>query len=319
MPDVIGRRHHARDRHDRGDRVFPESRGQLDEAGRADGVDAALDGALGGRPAQLLQRRRGRRGQGRAGARRAGRGQRLDSRRVVAHEDEHDRRADLPVAALRSDRHGRPTATIEWYRGPVGKNTDDLGVLASTNTTMLPRVDIIMATENMDGALINAAAAAGAKGIVIAGVGNGNMTKPALKALARAGEEGHRLRAVDARDDGRGRSQRRGERRQPRLRRVARRSIRRRRAFSCGSRCSRRATPKRDPALLRRVLSRRLLEAASGTRPLRLLATLRPMIAPDRDRWRVSRLPSGGQFRARTETRQDARGFGARFHVVRSS
>jgi L-asparaginase/Glu-tRNA(Gln) amidotransferase subunit D len=30
--------------------------------------------------------------------------------------------------------------------------------------TVLPRVDIIMATENMDGALINAAIAAGAKG-----------------------------------------------------------------------------------------------------------------------------------------------------------
>jgi L-asparaginase len=44
-------------------------------------------------------------------------------------------------------------------------------------------VDIIMATENMDGALINAAAAAGAKGIIIAGVGNGNMTKEALAAL----------------------------------------------------------------------------------------------------------------------------------------
>ena len=38
-----------------------------------------------------------------------------------------------------------------------------------------------MATENMDGALIDAAVAAGAKGIVIAGVGNGNMTKPARR------------------------------------------------------------------------------------------------------------------------------------------
>jgi len=36
----------------------------------------------------------------------------------------------------------------------------------------------------MDGALIDAAVAAGAKGIVIAGVGNGNMTQKALDALA---------------------------------------------------------------------------------------------------------------------------------------
>jgi L-asparaginase len=42
-----------------------------------------------------------------------------------------------------------------------------------------------MAYENMDGALIDAAVAAGAKGIVIAGVGNGNMTEAAVKTLAR--------------------------------------------------------------------------------------------------------------------------------------
>jgi L-asparaginase len=71
----------------------------------------------------------------------------------------------------------------EWYRRPVGKNTLNSEFSVDRNT-VLPRVDIIMATENMDGMLINAAAAAGAKGIVIAGVGNGNMTKPALDALA---------------------------------------------------------------------------------------------------------------------------------------
>jgi L-asparaginase len=78
---------------------------------------------------------------------------------------------------------------IEWYRGPVGKNTTG-SEFSVTATTVLPRVDIIMATENMDGTLINAAAAAGAKGIVIAGVGNGNMTEPALKALAAQAKKG---------------------------------------------------------------------------------------------------------------------------------
>jgi L-asparaginase len=78
---------------------------------------------------------------------------------------------------------------VEWFRMPVGKNTttSDFSV---TPTTVMPRVDIIMATENMDGALIDAAVAAGAKGIVIAGVGNGNMTKPALDALARQAKNG---------------------------------------------------------------------------------------------------------------------------------
>ena len=78
---------------------------------------------------------------------------------------------------------------IEWYRGAVGKNTQESEFSVDANT-VLPRVDIIMATENMDGALINAAIAAGAKGIVIAGVGNGNMTKPALDALEAAAKKG---------------------------------------------------------------------------------------------------------------------------------
>jgi L-asparaginase len=71
---------------------------------------------------------------------------------------------------------------IEWFRTPVGKNTTS-SVFSVDKTTVLPRVDVIMAIENMDGVLINASAAAGAKGIVIAGVGNGNMTETALKAL----------------------------------------------------------------------------------------------------------------------------------------
>ena len=77
----------------------------------------------------------------------------------------------------------------EFYRGPVGKNTLD-SEFSLDGVTALPRVDIIMAHENMDGALINAAAAAGAKGIVIAGVGNGNMTQPALDALAAQAKKG---------------------------------------------------------------------------------------------------------------------------------
>jgi L-asparaginase len=77
----------------------------------------------------------------------------------------------------------------EWYRGPVGKNTAD-SVFSVDKVTALPRVDIVMAHENMDGALIDAAAAAGAKGIVIAGVGNGNMTDVALKALAAQAKKG---------------------------------------------------------------------------------------------------------------------------------
>ncbi len=78
---------------------------------------------------------------------------------------------------------------IEWFRDPIGKNTTTSEFSVDKNT-VLPRVDVIMATENMDGKLIDAAAAAGAKGIIVAGVGNGNMTKPALDALAAQARKG---------------------------------------------------------------------------------------------------------------------------------
>ena len=79
--------------------------------------------------------------------------------------------------------------TIEFYRGPIGKHTAD-SEFSLTGVTALPRVDIVMAHENMDGVLIDAAAAAGAKGIVIAGVGNGNLTQSAVKALAAQAKKG---------------------------------------------------------------------------------------------------------------------------------
>jgi L-asparaginase len=78
---------------------------------------------------------------------------------------------------------------IDWNRGPVGRNTSG-SEFTLDGVTALPRVDIVMAYENMDGALIDGAVTAGAKGIVIAGVGNGNMTAPALAALVRQAKSG---------------------------------------------------------------------------------------------------------------------------------
>jgi len=77
----------------------------------------------------------------------------------------------------------------EFYRGPVGRNTVD-SEFSLNGVATLPRVDIIMAYENMDGALIDAAVASGARGLVIAGVGNGNMTKAAVDALAAQAKKG---------------------------------------------------------------------------------------------------------------------------------
>ena len=66
----------------------------------------------------------------------------------------------------------------------------DIRVHARWRRRALPRVDIVTAYEDMDGAMIDAAVAAGAKGIVIAGVGNGNMTTAGLDALAAQAKKG---------------------------------------------------------------------------------------------------------------------------------
>lgn len=71
----------------------------------------------------------------------------------------------------------------QFYRGAVRRRAAEAR-FPLDGVAEIPRVDVIMAHEGMDGTLIDAAAAAGAKGIVIAGVGNGNMTAAALSAIA---------------------------------------------------------------------------------------------------------------------------------------
>jgi L-asparaginase len=77
----------------------------------------------------------------------------------------------------------------EYYRYPNAKfgNKSEFSV---DGVTKLPRVDIVYADLDMTGDLIDASVEKGAKGIVIAGVGNGNMTKSALDACARAAKKG---------------------------------------------------------------------------------------------------------------------------------
>lgn len=54
----------------------------------------------------------------------------------------------------------------------------------------LPRVEIVYAHAGMDERMVNAAVRGGARGIVIAGVGNGNLAAAALKAAAAAARRG---------------------------------------------------------------------------------------------------------------------------------
>ncbi len=76
----------------------------------------------------------------------------------------------------------------DWYSSPAWKHTTK-SEFDVKGVTKLPRVDIIFADVDMGPELIDASAT-GAKGIVIAGVGNGNMTKAALEAAARAAKKG---------------------------------------------------------------------------------------------------------------------------------
>jgi L-asparaginase len=81
------------------------------------------------------------------------------------------------------------SGTIRWFE-PMDKPHTTKSEFSVKDKTQLPRVDIIYAYANMDGTLIDAAIKAGAKGIVIAGVGDGNMTKAALDAAAAAAKQG---------------------------------------------------------------------------------------------------------------------------------
>jgi L-asparaginase len=77
----------------------------------------------------------------------------------------------------------------DFYNTPQWKHTNasefDIG-----SVDKLPRVDIVYACADMPSDLIDASVANGAKGIVVAGVGNGNMNKASLEAAANAVKKG---------------------------------------------------------------------------------------------------------------------------------
>lgn len=99
------------------------------------------------------------------------------------------------------------TGKLEWFdrptgaaaaRGPARGGDAQLAASGASSGApfnvekldALPRVDILYAHANMSTDLIDAAVNGGAKGLVIAGVGDGNMTQQALDRLARAAKDG---------------------------------------------------------------------------------------------------------------------------------
>jgi len=81
------------------------------------------------------------------------------------------------------------TGKIQWFE-PMDRKVGPATGFSVDALDKLPRVDVIYAHANMSADLIDAAIKNGAQGLVIAGVGDGNMTTPALDALTRAAKEG---------------------------------------------------------------------------------------------------------------------------------
>src|SRR4029077_15185042 len=77
----------------------------------------------------------------------------------------------------------------DFYNTPQWKHTltSEFDI---TNVTALPRVDIIFACADMPSDLIEASAQHGARGIVLAGVGNGNVNKASLDTAAQVAKQG---------------------------------------------------------------------------------------------------------------------------------
>jgi L-asparaginase len=78
---------------------------------------------------------------------------------------------------------------LHFYAPPVRRHTAQ-SEFSLEGVSALPRVDIVYAYAGMGRELIDAAVRAGARGLVLAGVGDGNLTAIALAAAAEAAKAG---------------------------------------------------------------------------------------------------------------------------------
>jgi len=117
---------------------------------------------------------------------------------VVANDDIHGARSIVKtnttdVQTFMSPEYGLIGTTLygknRWFRGPFKLHTNKSD-FSLKDVKTLPRVDVLYVTAGMSADLIDAVVANGARGIVTAGVGNGNMTAAALTAVSAAIEKG---------------------------------------------------------------------------------------------------------------------------------
>jgi L-asparaginase len=113
---------------------------------------------------------------------------------VVANDDIHGSRAvtktnTTDVQTFRSPENGLIGASLygvnRYFREPYRLHTSD-SEFSVDGVEELPRVDVMYMNASFSPDLIDSAVANGAKGLVIAGVGNGNMTAEAQAAVKRA-------------------------------------------------------------------------------------------------------------------------------------
>jgi len=117
---------------------------------------------------------------------------------VVVNDDIHGARgltksSTTDVQAFVSAERGLMGATLygenRWFRRPYRRHTSG-SEFSVEGVAALPRVDIVYVNAGFSPDLIDSAVASGARGLVIAGVGNGNMNQAALAAVDRAVRQG---------------------------------------------------------------------------------------------------------------------------------
>ena len=80
------------------------------------------------------------------------------------------------------------TGKIDWFERTNKPHTTK-SEFSVANVDKLPRVDIVYAHANMPTDLIEASVKNGAKGVIVAGVGDGNMTNEAVQTLEKAAKQ----------------------------------------------------------------------------------------------------------------------------------
>ena len=138
-----------------------------------------------------------------------------EAQKMNTHGTEHVPFAE-PRPRRRHERGQRAFLLRKTTRGTTTKSefsVDGMGV------SDLPRVDIVYSYANVGPEIVNFLVKQGVKGIVLAGVGDGNSTDAVIAALAEAAKKGVAVVRCLAHWQRSGRSQRRSERRQAGLHR----------------------------------------------------------------------------------------------------